>query len=414
MAPLNVLPQKEISNVSFYRAQKLLNSLLPSNIFTCATEHVAVAQALGRYLAQDVVAEYNRPDGDISAMDGYAVASEDLEPLKKTGLPLANIVCRAGEAPLKHKTGTASPIWTGAYLPYPSDRVIPLEYIVQKDHFIYLKDKSYDKRNVRYQGEEFSKGDVLIKSGTLIDFRHIALLASQGMNKVNVRKSPIIGLLSNGWELNSRAPQHCFDINMPMLRAMVGAMKLPVIERTVDSDQPALLKKALDDLIDKADIVITTGGISVGQTDNIFQTLQKLGARLVFRRVEMKPGRPMTVTKYKKSVIFSLPGNPGAAVMCMRAFVLPFIDKFQGGHRFVSFPELFTGRLTFPFEAPAEKTCLLLVHCYEENNEIWFNRVKTKGASDISAFSRGQAIALIHEGKKYQKGDNVQLMRLSV
>ncbi|MBV7260237.1 molybdopterin molybdotransferase MoeA [Erythrobacter crassostreae] len=299
----------------------------------CSVEEVPTDQALGHRLARDVPAVRTQPASDLSAMDGYAICGDG--PWLQTG------ESRAGapfEGTLSNSECTR--ISTGAHLPAGSDRVLIQENASVADNRVrLLEDQKAPEpgQHVRKAGFDFSAGDILLKGGTMIGPPQIALAISGGLGTLPVYAAPTIAVLDSGDEL-VRLPGEIADhqipaSNGPMLRAMLaptaGQAKLlgPVPD---DLDALAIALKQADD----CDIVITSGGASVGDHDLIQQALRDWGAEIDFWKVAIKPGKPLMVatreTGGRVQVILGLPGNPVSSFVTCYLFALPVIRSMMG------------------------------------------------------------------------------------
>lgn len=290
-------------------------------------EQVAAAEAVGRYLAEDLVALRTQPPADLSAMDGYALC----------GVGSWRIVgeSRAG-APFDGDLlwGQCVRISTGAHMPKWADRVL-----IQEDAELVLPDLVHTQENpargrhVRKRGFDFSEGDVVLSAGTRIGPVQIALAISAGHSQLPVRKAPTVAVLDSGDEL-SADPGTCDDHQIPASNgAMIAAMLAQlgcVVQRIgpVPDDRDALAAALAN--AEAADILVTTGGASVGDHDLIRPALEAWGAQLDFWKVAMKPGKPIMVATRGSQVIFGLPGNPVSSFVTAFLFVLPLVRSAMG------------------------------------------------------------------------------------
>jgi molybdopterin molybdotransferase len=296
-----------------------------------AAELVVVAACAGRTLATPVTARISLPGFHQSAMDGYAVYAADLTP--GAWLPVTGRTA-AGEAPGILPVGGAHRILAGAPLPAGSDAVIPQEYVISQDDMIQIAAVPPPGANIRRHGEDIRAGQALIPAGMVLDWRHVTVLASQGIEQVAVRRRPRVVLLSSGRELRAPgqdlAPGQIHDTNMPMLLALLHGWGADVRPQPVVPDNADAMWSALADAAADADLVLTTAGISVGDEDHVRDALAGLGGDLAVFKVAMKPGKPLAAGRLGRAAFIGLPGNPQAALAGAVGFVRPLLARMTG------------------------------------------------------------------------------------
>jgi len=291
-------------------------------------EELGLQEALGRYLAHPVIAGRTQPAADVSAMDGYAVRSDELVvPWQVVGESAAGHPYHGTLQP-----GQALRISTGARMPEGSGAVLLQEDASRQGNGISLRGAdTATPSHVRRQGLDFRQGDELIAAGTQITARHVALALSGGYTSAIVTRQPSLAIIDNGDELASD-PAAVADHQIPASNgAMIAAMAAPyasAIHRLGPvPDQRQALAAALDEA-DKADVIITSGGASVGDHDLVRPALEQWGARLDFWRIAMKPGKPLLVATRGSQVILGLPGNPVSSFVTAWLFLLPLLKQF--------------------------------------------------------------------------------------
>jgi molybdopterin molybdotransferase len=284
------------------------------------TEKVPVRDALGRVLAEDIVPEINVPAHDNSAMDGYAVRFSDIDkPLREIGTALAG-------KPFAGKLGAGEcvRIMTGAVMPAGADTVVIQEVVSKEGDRITIPPGQKKAQNVRYAGEDLKVGVPVLRAGKLMTPADIGLIASLGTGEVKVRRKLRVAFFATGDELASiGAPLkegEVYDSNRYTLHGMLARLGVELIDMGVVRDAPDLLERAFRQAADKADAVITTGGVSVGEADFVRQLMNKLG-EVLFWKIAMRPGRPMAFGKIGNAFLFGLPGNPVAVMVTFYQFV---------------------------------------------------------------------------------------------
>lgn len=310
-------------------AQRRILALAPQ----MPEQEVLAEAAIGRYLAQDLLARRTQPSADLSAMDGYAIGGEGPGPWHLVG------ESRAGAPFARALKGRETVrISTGAHLPEGADRVLIQENAaVNRAKVECIGDFPETGRHVRQRGFDFAQGECVLKAGSRITPASLALAISAGHSRLCVRRAPSVAVLDSGDELVAAA-EDCAPHQIPASNgAMIGAM-LAGLGCTVNRlgpvpDDREALQAALA-RAESADIVVTTGGASVGDHDLMRPALEQWGAQLGFWKVAMKPGKPvMLATReagHSRQVVFGLPGNPVSSYVTCLLFVLPLVRAAMG------------------------------------------------------------------------------------
>ena len=298
------------------------------------TEDCPIVQALGRVLAADVVSPFNVPPHDNSAMDGYAfdgtlLASGQPLVLKVVGTALAGQRW-AGSA----GQGDCVKIMTGAVMPLGLDTVVPQEMTQVEGEWVHIPARQLRPGdNRRLMGEDLQQGSVALVQGELITPAAMGLLASLGLAAVPVRPLLKVAYFSTGNEILSlgEAPREgaVYDSNRYTVLGMLARLGCQVLDLGVVPDDPALLQASFARAAREADVIITSGGVSVGEADHTRTMMKQLGD-VAFWRIAMRPGRPMAVGRIGDAVLFGLPGNPVAVMVTFLAFVRPALLQMMG------------------------------------------------------------------------------------
>lgn len=306
------------------------------------TEVVDIAAATGRILATSIASRLDFPHWHNSAMDGYAVKFADVRSSNSRHPITLEVVeeIPAGYQPQREiQSGEAARIFTGAIVPAGADTIVMQEHTqrVQKK-FVKIQVAPIAKAFIRSRGEYAQIGDPLLAAGTVLNPPEIAILAATGCSEVTVYRRPRIAILSTGDELvtpdQTLQPGQIVDSNQYAIAAFVQqAGGIPISMGIVPDDQ-AKLTTAMSEAIACADLVISTGGVSVGDYDYVEEILAKLGGDIQIRSVAIKPGKPLTVAKFvdgdRPVIYFGLPGNPVSALVSCWRFVQPAINKLSG------------------------------------------------------------------------------------
>ena len=330
--------------------EKAINFILDSIISKKNKERLPIKETLGRVVGNDIKAKLNIPNFNNSAMDGYAVNIKLLKKnnyiLQKKGISLA------GQPYSKKLSANATiKVMTGAVIPSNCDAVIMKEMVDIKNNNLYFPKILEKNQNIREIGEDIKKNDIVIKKGEVINHSHLGILSSLGIKEIDVMAKPIISFFSTGDELVSidtkLSKGMIYDSNRYILYGLLK--KLPVIikDMGVAKDNEKTLIKKLMSCSQKSDIIITTGGVSVGDADYIKDALNKLG-NISFWKIAIKPGRPLAYGKINKSYFFGLPGNPVSAVVTFQLFVTLAIEKLAGirENRYIKIEAITTNHLS--------------------------------------------------------------------
>ena len=286
-------------------------------------QSITLHDALGRVLAEEIHAPHNVPNHDNSAMDGYAFNADDLTTgttrLKVTGAAFAGNALTGS-----FEKGTCVRIMTGAAMPAEANTVIPQERVQVDGEFIQFTDTPKSGANVRYAGEDLKAGQVVLTPGHQIRPADLGLIASLGIAQVKVYRKLRVSFFSTGDELASMGSTlktgQIFDSNRYTLFGMLTTMGVEIQDLGAIPDDPALLEKTLAQAAENSDVILSTGGVSVGEADYMKQLLQKLG-QVLFWKIAMKPGRPLAFGKIGPAHYFGLPGNPVAVMVTFYQFV---------------------------------------------------------------------------------------------
>lgn len=294
-------------------------------------EQTSLAHCQGRILAQDLYAQQTVPPHDNSAMDGYGLKLQDL-PADRI-LQISQRV-PAGVFPAGHEKGTAVRIFTGAPIPAGIDTIIPQEQVnVLADGRIELRVTPGLGQNIRRAGEDIRAGSPLLTAGTRLQSAEIGLLASQGIPEVNVFAALRVAIVTTGDELvppgQRLGPGQIYDINSFSLRAALERLGCQVTQTGLVADTFEATRDALSKAAESHDLVVTTGGVSVGDEDHVRPSVQALG-ELQCWGVAMKPGKPFAFGHIGQTAFLGLPGNPTAALVTFEVLAADFIRQLMG------------------------------------------------------------------------------------
>ncbi|ACT51574.1 molybdopterin molybdotransferase MoeA [Methylovorus glucosotrophus] len=288
------------------------------------TETLPVRESLGRILAASISSPVNVPNHDNSAMDGYAVRTADSQSDGETRLKIVGTAYAGQPWAGSLQAGECIRIMTGAVIPAGADAVIMQERVVQEGDTMRHAEQPKPGSNIRLAGEDLRAGEVVLPQGHLMHSADLGLIASLGIGEVSVYRRLKVAFFSTGDELVSvgQALQagQIYDSNRYTLHGMLTRMGVEIIDLGAIKDDPQVLEQVLTKAAAEADVVITSGGVSVGEADYMKQLLQKLGS-VLFWKIAMKPGRPLAYGKIGSAHYFGLPGNPVAVMVTFYQFV---------------------------------------------------------------------------------------------
>jgi molybdopterin molybdotransferase len=298
-----------------------------------STEQVAVADAVGRVIASPIAARRSQPGTDLSAMDGYAVLSADLDGNAKS-------LTVIGESAAGHPfggeivSGQTVRIFTGAAMPKGADQVIIQENVVRNGNMISVQSACSAGEHIRFKGIDFLQKQTVLDGGTYMSPKTIGLAASAGQSHLMVYRAPKVAILSTGDELADPGKKAFTDYETvdsvrPQISALLREAGAEVIYSGHARDTVSSLTSALEQCRG-ADIVVTLGGASVGDKDLVQKALADTGMTLDFWKVAMRPGKPLIFGKNNNQYVLGLPGNPVSAFVCALIYLRPLVDRLMG------------------------------------------------------------------------------------
>ena len=300
-------------------------------------EEVDIDNALGRVVAEDIYAGIDIPGFDRATRDGYAVIAEDTyaaserTPIK---LQLRGYI-KTGSYPKNILThGEAFRIDTGAPLPRGANAVVPIEYTSEENGYVIIFRRVSPWANIQWAGADIARGEIIVQRGTIITPRHIGALAGIGYSKIKVRRKPKVAVFSIGDELISvdseLTPGKIYDINIHTLTSLIRKSGGEPVVLGIAKDNTESILKKLKEGLEVADIIISSGGSSVGQSDFIRAAVEELRAEVLFHGVMSKPGKPVLGSRIGDKLYIGLPGNPASAILSFILYVKPVISKMLG------------------------------------------------------------------------------------
>jgi molybdopterin molybdotransferase len=384
------------------------------------TETVPIRESLGRVLAQDIVPSINVPGHDNSAMDGWAVRSSDLSTSQDTSLKEIGSAFAGRLFEGNVKAGECVRVMTGAVMPRGTDTVVVQEVCRSDAERITIPAGQKAGQNVRAAGEDLKAGVAVLHPGQPLRAAELGLIASLGIAEVKVKRRLRVAFFSTGDELSSigapLAPGQVYDSNRYTLHGMLSGMGVEIIDMGVVRDNPQKLEAAFAAAAAKADAIITTGGVSVGEADFVKQLMGRLG-EVLFWKIAMRPGRPMAFGKItcgdNSAYLFGLPGNPVAVMVTFHQFVRDALLVLGGRTDDVAVP-LLQAVSAAPIRKVAGRTEYQRGVLFEENGTRKVRVTGQQGSGVLRSMSEANCyIVLEHERGKVEAGELVSVQLLA-
>lgn len=375
-------------------------------------EQLPIRSALNRVLAQSIVSNMNVPPYANSAMDGYAVCGQDLPTQGQRRLQLIGRALAGTPYNGRVASGQAVRIMTGAAMPEGADTVIMQEAVKLEADQIEIGSGHSPGENVRHAGEDMTVGDAVLNAGKQLLPAELGVLASLGIAEVRVKRRLRVAFFSTGDELRSLgeplAPGQIYDSNRYTLHGMLSRLGVDILDLGVIPDRPEAVRRAFQQADRLADVVITSGGVSVGDADYVKQTLDAMG-QVDFWKIAMKPGKPLAFGRLQQAVFFGLPGNPVSVMATFYQFAQPALQKMMG----ITAPSRLS--LQVPCRATLKKQVGRLeyqrgVLTTDEQGNLQVTSTGQQGSHLLTSMSRSNCfIILPAECGGVQAGDKVEV-----
>jgi molybdopterin molybdotransferase len=389
-------------------------ALIAGHCSVLGTETVALRDALGRVLTEDVRSPIALPSFDNSVMDGFAFRSRDtLDATASSPARLAVVdrVFAGDTAKRSLRRGEACVIMTGAALPRGADSVLPQELAVTDGTVLIIDSPLARGRHVRRRGEEITKGAVVLVRGACINPGTIACLATMGKARVRVRRRPVVSVITTGDETVApgRALAHgqIYDSNSFMIAAALREMDIEPRRIVRVGDRAAALTNAVAAALAQSDVLVVSGGVSVGERDHLRAVLARQRVKEIFWRVSQKPGKPLYFGAKGKRAVFGLPGNPASTFTCFYLYVYPALRR-MGGFPSTTLPR--RERITIgAVDADARRWRFLKAHIDADATAQVLPR---QGSHMITSLAHTNGLVVVPPAQKQKKGDRVETYTL--
>ncbi|MFA6740785.1 MAG: molybdopterin molybdotransferase MoeA [Arcobacteraceae bacterium] len=399
--------------ISYDESINILNNL---NISKITTEKLFITNTIGRVIVNDVIANHNNPEFLTSAMDGYAIKFEDIknENIKIIAKNPAGTVVE-----MQVETNTCIKTFTGSLMPKGSDTLVPIENVeVTLDKIKIIKEVPFGFA-VRNIGEDYKKDEVLIKKGTVIGFAEIGVLASLNISQIEVIINPTIAIASTGSEIldlgeTQTNNSQIRSSNHLTLEALFKSNGANTIQMGVVKDDMDSITKLIETALLTADIVVTTGGVSVGDYDFVQDVIKdKLKAEVLFHGVNLKPGMHILLAVKDNKIIVALPGFAYSSMVCAMLYVLPLIYKFRNSNEKLP---IVKAKINQDFPRFQAKTIFTACNVEYKNGEyqINFDGKKSGTSAILTNMLESPALLIQKENSENIKaGDLVDILLLN-
>ena len=361
--------------------------------------NVVLEEARGYYLAEEITSPFDLPPFDNSAMDGYAVCGESSTYRIVGEMP-------AGEGKdYDLKPGEAVRIFTGAKVPEKTTAVVMQEKTRVDGSVLYV-DEAVDRgSNIRRRGNELSMGEPVFSPGHYLSPASIGQIGSMGMDKVNVYRKPEIRIISTGNELvppgSEKKEGQIYESNSYALMAVLEQFGFSCEERKHIEDDFEAIKEGIADYLDRSDVLLLSGGISVGDYDFVKQALEENGVEELFYKVYQKPGKPLYFGKKRNTFVFALPGNPASSLTCFYIHVLPLLQILSGS----ADPGLQRIRVPLQHSYHNRSDRPIFLKAKVDNQTV--SILNRQSSSMIHSMAMGNALVFFEEPAKVPKGEQV-------
>ncbi len=378
--------------IDFEESMRLLNSL---EVKPKKVQKLFLTQALNHFLAQDVIATSNNPSAPTAAMDGYAIKAKDQ--IKKR-LKVVSQTPAGSEVKLSLKDGEAIKTFTGSLMPQGADTLIPIENVEEVGEEIIIKQEVEKGFSVRPVGENFKKGELLIPKGSKVGFAEVGVMASLNLVSPKLFQKPKVAILSTGSEVLEIGEEQTNlaqirSSNNYTLEALASLHNAEPIQLGTVKDDIESITLAIQEALDSADIVVTTGGVSVGDFDFVKEVVEKrIGATLIFKGVKIKPGQHTLVAKKGDKFLLGLPGFAYSSTITFLLYALPLIYKLQGSNYQ---PKFIYATLAQPFKKKSKKQEFTPAKVKIEDGEFRVYFENREGSSAILTNLLGEDKALV-------------------
>jgi molybdopterin molybdotransferase len=372
------------------------------------TETVDLADALGRVLAESVQSSVDVPPLDNSAMDGYAVRAGEVEPGRP--MPVSQRI-PAGSVGSELGPGSCARIFTGAPLPSGADSVIMQERASEQPEGVAFESTPPPGDNVRRAGSDIQAGSTILEAGVMLDSQHLGLVASVGVTRMTVRRKLTVATFFTGDELvepgKALGKGQIYNSNQYHLNALMRRFECDVVTFGIVEDSLEATRNTIREAAAKADLIITSGGVSVGEEDHVRVAIEELGSISMWR-LKIKPGKPLVLGHVDATPIIGLPGNPVSSFVTCLLFVHPFLRKMQGQEEVL--PLSYPVKADFEWTRPGIRREFLRGKVRNDNGVAFAEIYPKQGSDVLSSTVWANGLVVIPEERVIARGESVQFI----
>ena len=389
--------------------------IILTNTKLLPVEKIFINKSLRRVLAEDIFSPYNIPFADNSAMDGYALKSTDTigaNEKNPTKLKIVGIIPAGKVFKGKIKSGEACKIMTGGIIPDGADCVARKEICKEENGYVYIFEEVKKEKDLRKTGEDIKKGECVLKKGTEITPAVVGVLASVGKSNIYVYRKPKVSIIISGDEIA--------DIDEPLIKGkvknsntytLISMIKesggIP-INRGIIKDDKENLKKAIKECLN-SDIILSTGGVSVGDYDFTKEVIEELGFKVHFWKLRIKPGKPLLFATFEDKLYFGIPGNPVSTMVIFYNFIMPAILKMQGKNN-IFLPET-EAILDEDLKKKDERKEYIRGILYKKNGKLYVKSTGPQGSGILKSMVLGNCFIVVNENQKFiNKGELIKVL----
>lgn len=379
-------------------------TIIEANSAKMPAQQIAVSKALGYVLAEKVISPIHMPPFRQSAMDGYAFIHSI-----KHQYDIVSTSQAGDHSNLKLNANEAVRIFTGAFVPDDADTVVMQEHVIANKNSILIAAMPVKSANIRPKGEQIAKDDIVFEAGTLMTPAAIGFLASLGITEIKVHKKPKVAVLVTGNELVKPGEKlkkgKIYESNSVMLQAALETIGIKKTKVYSVKDNLKATKKALKSILKKYDIVLISGGISVGDYDFVKEALLQNDVKELFYKINQKPGKPMFFGSKNETLVFALPGNPASSLTNFYIYVVPAIKSRIG------FLEIHKTKVIRKLNSDLKNNTGKTLFLKAKYNETHVEVLDSQSSAMLNTFAVANSLLIVPEGiEEYKKGQLVTLL----